>query len=760
MKKIFTLLSLLVLTLTAMATTFTGHRIVTVGYLEPSEMDNTTITVTDKGNGKYDVVFNNIINKDGSYEDNYGTFTFSDLDGVTANGITTIEGKLLTGAVTSSGMGISSIGVTDVFVKMNDEKAYATMDGLITMFSRDTQLKVEFGEDDFPAASTDKVVGEDGYQPAGKAFDWDFDIDHYAEKFVAVVDLSTCAADAENENVASIGTDINTWFSNVANAGNIHIYYTPATKTLTCWYISSNASYGAWKYSKELTDIEGEINIDFSYQYGLRINGQQVFDAGQLIKLYYHNTLHFGSQEGSTRSNATYKSARVVKTAFEATDATEYTAPAKMLLDGKYSRFDAAQVSLQATDYDVYTIILKDLSHNGKYLGSLKFTNIKGYLAEGSGDNSSSFIVINDTTANAVLKTAGELASSLGLTKGQEIRASIKDFYGQTSFLAGDFTMQLGDKEAVYSYYVDTPAVNEYTNTLTTTFSSEEQSYTDKVMTVTNYGDGFADIMISNVQFKTTGDVNMGNLIIKEVPYTKQGGDIVIDADADGLEATFENSPSTAMTILENVSLKGTIAGEELYFEINGMALSDMPVSLVFGKPITPAVVYTGTMKVTSGENYKEIESATITVRPNGDNKYTFCVPNIGGEDAITFVADGETDENGVTTYSAEKAEYVMQQSGWEGYITYVTLTRAKSQGDKFYGRFFFDIGGYAESYPSYGVTVVFGEKFTPTGIETATDDTTITDIYSADGVRQSQLQKGLNIVRQANGKTTKIIIK
>lgn len=58
MKKIFTLLSLLVLTLTAMATTFTGHRIVTVGYLEPSEMDNTTITVTDKGNGKYDVVFN------------------------------------------------------------------------------------------------------------------------------------------------------------------------------------------------------------------------------------------------------------------------------------------------------------------------------------------------------------------------------------------------------------------------------------------------------------------------------------------------------------------------------------------------------------------------------------------------------------------------------------------------------------------------------------------------------------------------------
>lgn len=142
-----------------------------------------------------------------------------------------------------------------MFVKMNDEKAYATMDGLITMFSRDTQLKVEFGEDDFPAASTDKVVGEDGYQPAGKAFDWDFDIDHYAEKFVAVVDLSTCAADAEKENVASIGTDINAWFSNVANAGNIHIYYTPATKTLTCWYISSNASYGAWKYSKELTDI-------------------------------------------------------------------------------------------------------------------------------------------------------------------------------------------------------------------------------------------------------------------------------------------------------------------------------------------------------------------------------------------------------------------------------------------------------------------------------------------------------------------------
>ena len=101
------------------------------------------------------------------------------------------------------------------------------------------------------------VVGTDGYAPAGSSFDWPFSIDFATQKFTATVDLSTCQAEGANENVASIGTDIDAYFSNKQNAGNIHFYYTPSTKTLSCQYISSNANYGAWKYITPKTDIEG-----------------------------------------------------------------------------------------------------------------------------------------------------------------------------------------------------------------------------------------------------------------------------------------------------------------------------------------------------------------------------------------------------------------------------------------------------------------------------------------------------------------------
>lgn len=103
MKKIFTLLTLLLTTVAAMATDFTDKMTAQIqGRPDISTTENAKLTVTDKGNGTFDVAFNNVMVKQDNYTDNYGTFTFADLEGTTANGLTTITGKLVDGTITAS----------------------------------------------------------------------------------------------------------------------------------------------------------------------------------------------------------------------------------------------------------------------------------------------------------------------------------------------------------------------------------------------------------------------------------------------------------------------------------------------------------------------------------------------------------------------------------------------------------------------------------------------------------------------------------
>ena len=761
MRKIFTLLTLLLTAVAAMAADFTGHRKVTIGYLDPSEMDNTSITVTDKGDGKYDVAFNNVINKDGQYEDNYGTFTFSDLTGTTADGVTTIEGKMLKGVTTSSGMGISEISGTDVLVKFNGEKAYATMDGLITMYSRDTRIKVVFGEDNISGGGSvtpgEIVVGEDGFHKDNASFGWDFAIDFNTQKFVAVVDLSTCSADNTKENVASIGTDIAEWFSGVAMGGNIHIYYTPSTKELLCWYISSNETLGAWKYSKTLSDIEGDITIDLSRQYGLRVNGEQVFDANCLTKILAQKALYFGSKEGDTRSNATYKTARVVPVEFEAEEAQLFSGNAKLLYKGAYTRTSGASAEARQTALGVYEIVLKNLTADGKTLGDVTISGVGGTPTEGDGDNSTGWTTLALANVTATLSNSGELATELGLADGAQITMKKVTGYIYGTTLPSTYTMQIGNDSIIYSFGIDEVEAKTFTNKLTTSFSGSTESYKDKTLSFKDYGDGFADITINSMQFGTMQDTDMGNLVISEVPYTKnEVGDIVFAAS--DLTAMLENTPTMALKNWTNVSVEGKISGSLIYLDIKGEAFT-MPLETTFGEPIAESVVYTGHRNVVNDTETSDLDDQKISVRDDGDGNYTISIIDICGEDAITFPATGVTSEDGVTTYSAEKAEAPMNAGNWKGYTAYVNITTAKSQGDKFYGVFWIDCGGFAASYPYCGYLVTFGEDFTTVGIGSAkTDTTAVKEIYTVGGIRTNSLQKGVNIVRTADGNTVKVV--
>ena len=141
---------MLVMTLTAFATDYTGHRTVTYGSNPSTESDDAVLTITDNGDNTFNVTFKDVINvaPDG-YTDNYGTYTFSNVHGTTENGVTTIDLSNLSASVKNADnpyLTEASEGV--LFAKFNAEKAYATFSAMIGSWSKST-ISAVFGVDDF-----------------------------------------------------------------------------------------------------------------------------------------------------------------------------------------------------------------------------------------------------------------------------------------------------------------------------------------------------------------------------------------------------------------------------------------------------------------------------------------------------------------------------------------------------------------------------------------------------------------------------------
>ncbi len=750
MRKIFTLLALLVSAITAMAGVYTDKSKVTIGKGTTSEWDAATITVTEKGDNKYDVAFNSVSNKDGNYTDNYGTVTFTDLEGTTANGLTTIDAKLQTGAVTNSGMGVTQVISTDVAVKFTADKAYAKMDGLISMVFRETAIVVEFGTDDFNTAPKDSLIGEENYAPAGNSFSWEFPVDFKKQYLKAEIDLSTCDDDAENENIFSIGTDISNWNSGVAMGGNIHCYYTKSSKTLLFHYLSANASLGTYRYDMSQENVEGTLNVELSYQYGLVVNGTQIYTPARLVNILTQNSLVFGSLEGKTRSNATYNSVRLIDCTFEQTEATNFSERAKLGFNGAFTRFETLDAEVAQTGLDTYDITVKQVAVGSKTLGDITLNGITGTLNEGD------YVSFDTENATATLKNVGEMATELGFAEGTTLPISIDGWIYQ-GYLSAVFNTTIGEVAAKLSYGIDEPQTREYADVLTTSLNGEEASYEGKVLSFTDLDDNLCNVTLNNVQFSSTGDTDMGTLTFNELPYTI-GADNDTIFNSTGVTAELAGCPTQAMAKIDNATVTGKLTNGKGYLVVEGET-SGMPVVLTFGtKPVEP-IVFTDTVTVINNGKIWGLKEKQLSVVRISDTKCLMTLRDVLGE-TFKFEANTETNDKGQVVYTAEDVAVANTSDDWAGYTSYISVN-GKSLGDKFYGTFTIDFGGYGTSYPDYIYTIKFGTRDNITNEirSIGNDSEAAEEIFSVGGVRQNGLQNGLNIVRRG-GKTFKVVKK
>lgn len=305
MKKILSLLVLLVTTLSAFALDFTDYRKVTLGYNTPTESNDAKLSVTDNGDGTYNVTFNDIITVDGTYTDNYGTFTFSNVSGSTSGDVTTVTATDVTGTVSGGTYNITEFTKGNLSLKFKDGKAYATMTATCRVFYSNYTFDVVFGTDEGfdgggstgggeVAAPFEKVdfVGD------GTNFNWSIPVNWDTQKIVMSISTATCTTGCEH--IIGLGTDGTSW------AGNLHMYRTSNDQQLQCYFGAGAINTGKF--------AEGNpIKVEISKANGLVVDGTTRITAAQLADLFAMSTVVMGTGESSNiLSHATYNYVKVV----------------------------------------------------------------------------------------------------------------------------------------------------------------------------------------------------------------------------------------------------------------------------------------------------------------------------------------------------------------------------------------------------------------------------------------------------------------
>ena len=330
MKKILSLLSMLMITVMAFAGSYSDalHFEVNLMGSKAVDLPNGTLTIEKRVDGTYNVTAEGCDFT--QYEmGNWGEFVCEGVAGTTdASGLTTIEVSNPYCYLTEQSA-YTFVNSTLV-VKFNETKAYAHFNGTVAFNSfQKYPFQYTFGTDDFGSTggggtveTTEGPLVEAGLAPNGAKIEAkDFTINWDTHKVVAKLDLTNCQG--VNETIFSFANNaanLGEW--NPANGAVLHFYYTKDADvwTATGWQKLTNTFCIQFRNSEKLGEtptkyvqVNDPSNVRVELrQDGVYIDGTLAFEASDYAKLLTYNDLVFGSTHGENRSNATYKYVEVV----------------------------------------------------------------------------------------------------------------------------------------------------------------------------------------------------------------------------------------------------------------------------------------------------------------------------------------------------------------------------------------------------------------------------------------------------------------
>lgn len=719
MKKILSLLALLVITLTAFAKDYTGHRTVTYGYNTPTESDDAVVSITDNGDGTYNVTFNDVINVSGSYRDNYGTYTFSNVAGTTTDGLTTIDLTGLTVAIANCDLGLTSGEDATLLAKFNDEKAYAKFSAKIGGYYK-SSISAEFGVDDFGSAgggtveTTEGPLVEAGLAPNGARIEAKpFTINWDTHKVVAKLDMTTCQG--VNENALSFSNNaanLAEW--NTSNGASLHFYYTKdayvwngtanvqLTNTFTIQFRNSDdLSTTPTKYVQvnDPSNVRVELRQD-----GVYIDGTLAFEASDYAKLLTYNDLVFGSTQGENRSNATYKYVEVV--------GLDWTEPATVVASKEYTdKLFMTMAGGQPSELGTSTVTVKEMS-DGTYNMSLVIgenTVEAENVVKGTDEK--------DRTTYACTFNMGEQEYQVNAVVYTNDNNEEKIYLTATTtgatFTVGsdpDYVAPAEPEDVTLweKYQADG---NGFSKTATIDWDKQKivasidfsNGGDDKDILAMTTGESFAAFQTSTYRtmhwYCNQSVKQMSGFFAKSGAGNNNTGRFDV---ADCL-AKFEISKAEGLKV--NGVVKMTPEALEELFASNTVLIGsgESPkfsqafynyikvVSLDWTESTTPetpeAVVYKNTLKVVRNNETQTYEEAEVKVLAKEEGKYEVTIPAFSDMDGVpgqvgpvTFEATG-TESEGNTVLTAENQEFTLTNVGWNNDVVVVSMNGTIADG-------------------------------------------------------------------------------
>lgn len=678
------------------------------------------MSITDNGDGTYNVTFNDVINVSGSYRDNYGTYTFSNVAGTTTDGLTTIDLTGLTVAIANCDLGLTSGEDATLLAKFNDEKAYAKFSAKIGGYYK-SLISAEFGVDDFGSTggggvveTTEGPLVEAGLTPNGARIEAKpFTINWDTHKVVAKLDMTTCQG--VNENALSFSNNaanLAEW--NTSNGASLHFYYTKdayvwngtanvqLTNTFTIQFRNSDdLSTTPTKYVQvnDPSNVRVELRQD-----GVYIDGTLAFEASDYAKLLTYNDLVFGSTQGDNRSNATYKYVEVV--------GLDWTEPATVVASKEYTdKLFMTMAGGQPSELGTSTVTVKEMS-DGTYNMSLVIgenTVEAENVVKGTDEK--------DRTTYACTFNMGEQEYQVNAVVYTNDNNEEKIYLTATTtgatFTVGsdpDYVAPAEPEDVTLweKYQADG---NGFSKTATIDWDKQKivasidfsNGGDDKDILAMTTGESFAAFQTSTYRtmhwYCNQSVKQMSGFFAKSGAGNNNTGRFDV---ADCL-AKFEISKAEGLKV--NGVVKMTPEALEELFASNTVLIGsgESPkfsqafynyikvVSLDWTEPTTPetpeAVVYKNTLKVVRNNETQTYEEAEVKVLAKEEGKYEVTIPAFSDMDGVpgqvgpvTFEATG-TESEGNTVLTAENQEFTLTNVGWNNDVVVVSMNGTIADG-------------------------------------------------------------------------------
>ncbi len=679
---------MLVTTLSAFALDFTDYRKVTLGSYTPTESNDAKLSVTDNGDGTYNVTFNDIINKDGSYTDNYGTFTFSNVSGSTSGDVTTVTATDVTGTVSGGDYRITEFTKGNLSLKFKDGKAYATMTATCRVYYSNYTFDVVFGTDEGfggggstgggeVAAPFEKVnfVGD------GTKFKWNIPVDWATQKIVMSISTATCTTGCEH--IIGLGADATSWNN------NLHMYRTSSDQLLQCYFDAGAGNNNTGKFP------EGNpIKVEISKANGLIVDGETRIAASKLSDLFAMSTVVMGTGEGvNTPSHATYNYVKVVP--------LDWTEVPPVTVDETFTYDQDAFVGPNDTKGTA---------------------NVKVYKMT---DDSYTMEITAPVATKVGVITVSEDAKGRTTYMG-EVESSVVD---GVKYVVNGVVYEEGGAKHLYmtlTHDDDTYIIGENPDApkVVSTLPFENVAYT------TSYnGQGTATVTFTEMSDGTFPMTFASDgLNVKAENLTKA-------TDAKGRTTYTGTAIRTDVDVTFTVKavVYGEAAAQKLYMTMDNGA--GFVVTVGEDPDYVAPVTYKNTLKVVRGTDTKTYENAEVSVLAKGENKYAVTIPSFTDMDQmegtigkLTFEATG-VEENGTLKLTATSAATTQEGgSGWDN-AGFTASMDATVTGETLAGTF---TVVYPNDATNYTYTLYYGVE--PPTTPEAPKDVTVVEKYQADG--------------------------